>query len=250
MTAFALLFSACAVKIDIEYKDNLTAYQPSNIEQMPINAAIILAEENDKNVKTRDPGTGIKEIYTFDSGKVLNAAIKQVTPNFFKQYSYTPYGETPSAGDIQIKTNIESFEVDFRGGFSKCFISLNLMMKTVFMTSDGRLLADKSTHSGWEESEYNCFSTDGYNKSLSIAASKGAHKGLEDIYKSINTSRSISEYISSLSSTTPAPVPAPAVSSVPKAEKIGDDWKSQEPPNDETAKKRIRLAFEKGYIDA
>jgi len=213
MVVVSFLASACAIKVDIAYKDTPVALQPAAAEKVPVNAVIVLRDENETRTKRRFPGAGISEIYKLPSGKIMNAALKNMAPHFFKEYSFQSGKDKASGGDIIIRSVVEDFEVEPSStGLASCNLRMKIIAKTVFYDSEGNVIWEKPAHSDWKKGSYNCFSGQAFNEALSTLSTQATFGAVEDTFRSIGRSRSMNDFLAAKTKRTPGiSVSAPAI---------------------------------------
>jgi hypothetical protein len=214
MIVISFLASTCAIKVDIAYKDTPVAYRPAAAEKVPVNAVIVLRNENETRTKRRSPGAGISEIYKLPSGKIMNAALKNMAPHFFKEYSFQSDEGKASGGDIVVRSVVEDFEVEPSStGLPSCSLRMKIIAKTVFYDSAGNVMWEKPAHSDWKKGGYNCFSGQAFQEALSNVSTQATFGAIEDTFRSISRSRSINDFLAAKTMKAPAGVsiPAPAV---------------------------------------
>jgi hypothetical protein len=213
MIVVSFLISACAINVDIAYKDTPVAYRPAASKKVPVNAVIILRDENETRTKRRFPGAGISEIYKLPSGKIMNAALKNMAPHFFKEYSFQSGEGKASGGDIVVRSIVEDFEVEPSStGLASCTLRMKIIAKTVFYDSAGNVIWEKPAHSDWKKGGYNCFSGQAFNEALSTLSTQATFGAVEDTFRSIGRSRSITNFLAAKTMKAPAvSVSAPAI---------------------------------------
>lgn len=143
MITVVFLASACAINVDIAHKDGgeADAYRPVGAEKIPLNAVIILRDENETRTKRRSPGGGITEVYKLPSGKIMNAALKSMAPHFFQEYSFHSGEGAVSGGDEGRRARSQRFG-DGRsrftvGDISQAFLSAGADRRIGSERSDG-----------------------------------------------------------------------------------------------------------------
>jgi hypothetical protein len=206
MIIVSCLTSACAINIDIAHEDSPVTYKP-------VNALIVLCDENETRTKRRFPGAGISEIYKLPSGKIMNSVLKTMAPYFFKEYSYQSDEGKATGGDIVVRSVLEDFEIEpASSGFASCTLRMKVIAKTVFYDSAGKVIWEKAAHSQWKTGGYNCFSGQEFQEALSTLSTQATLGAVEDTFKSIGRSRAIHDFLAAKTMKAPEPVTAPASS--------------------------------------
>lgn len=218
MIIVSCLTSACAINIDIAHEDSPVTYKPVASQKVPVNAIIVLCDENETRTKRRFPGAGISEIYKLPSGKIMNAVLKNMAPHFFKEYSFQSGEGKASGGDIVVRSVVEDFEVEpASSGFASCTLRMKIIAKTVFYDSAGNIIWEKPAHSDWKTGGYNCFSGQEFQEALSTLSTQATLGAVEDTFKSIGRSRAVHDFLAAKTTKTPAGV-TPAAPTVDEAD--------------------------------
>lgn len=233
----SLLATGCSYNVLVPDVD-MPAQQPEIRPKVPLKAAILLPDDNLEIRKSFSVGE-FSYVFTVPFGKMLKKSSRTVLPQYFEETGIVTNQKEAEQFDLILVPTVQDFFWESAvTGLSTNHLKAKVNLNLVGTDRKGTVIVEKTAFSPWITRVYTGLSGDEWGRQYGMAVIEATAAALKEAAGGLTISLAFRDY---LAGAKPA-----AVSAVPADEPTGMERANTLP--DESAKKKLKAAFESGAI--
>ena len=193
-----LLFSitGCAQDLSRRPEADVSSPQPEVIQNLPLQAAVLITEEMEKYVYRGESGDAlISQPYTVPLGQIIkNNAVNIFSPVFSRavQVKGRPY---PDGTDVVVSSSVVKFKYWYDSSFTTATAHVSTSVKVSVHDTKGKLLWERVINSpGAPEKKFSKFSSEEDQAATESVAKESVVLGLREAAKEMSSAAELHAY--------------------------------------------------------